>query len=124
TAAWVASEPDEELVTTYWRFGFTTHTLVGHRRLGNAGAIHPFSCADTQSSQNSQRSSSLAYRHVSKTSSIKYLSARCQNCNDLNRLGVRLAPTKSDRKSTRLNSSHVSISYAVFCLKKKNRTRP
>src|SRR5699024_11369199 len=28
-----------------------------------------------------------------------------------------------DRKSTRLNSSHVSISYAVFCLKKKNITR-
>src|SRR4051812_49941762 len=25
-----------------------------------------------------------------------------------------------DRKSTRLNSSHMSISYAVFCLKKKN----
>src|SRR5699024_12640420 len=30
-----------------------------------------------------------------------------------------------DRKSTRLNSSHVSISYAVFCLQKKNQsTRP
>src|SRR5690625_5494652 len=28
-----------------------------------------------------------------------------------------------DRKSTRLNSSHVAISYAVFCLKKKNITR-
>src|SRR5690606_40000024 len=28
-------------------------------------------------------------------------------------------PTKRDRKSTRLNSSHVKISYAVFCLKKK-----
>src|SRR5690625_7105540 len=27
---------------------------------------------------------------------------------------------KIDRKSTRLNSSHVAISYAVFCLKKKN----
>src|SRR5690625_6299146 len=26
----------------------------------------------------------------------------------------------SDRKSTRLNSSHVAISYAVFCMKKKN----
>src|SRR5690349_22864184 len=26
----------------------------------------------------------------------------------------------TDRKSTRLNSSHVEISYAVFCLKKKN----
>src|SRR5207249_6630006 len=29
-----------------------------------------------------------------------------------------------DRKSTRLNSNHVSISYAVFCLKKKNHHRP
>src|SRR5699024_12795590 len=28
-----------------------------------------------------------------------------------------------DRKSTRLNSSHVSISYAVFCLKKKNTSK-
>src|SRR5690606_24764291 len=28
-----------------------------------------------------------------------------------------------DRKSTRLNSSHVKISYAVFCLKKKNHLR-
>src|SRR5699024_11859576 len=28
-----------------------------------------------------------------------------------------------DRKSTRLNSSHVSISYAVFCLKKKRKKR-
>src|SRR5690625_4654881 len=30
------------------------------------------------------------------------------------------ADEKGDRKSTRLNSSHVAISYAVFCLKKKN----
>src|SRR5947208_6251333 len=29
-----------------------------------------------------------------------------------------------DRKSTRLNSSHQIISYAVFCLKKKNRSTP
>src|SRR5690625_4817664 len=29
-----------------------------------------------------------------------------------------------DRKSTRLNSSHVAISYAVFCLKKKKRVNP
>src|SRR5690349_23596583 len=28
-----------------------------------------------------------------------------------------------DRKSTRLNSSHVEISYAVFCLKKKKKTK-
>src|SRR3712207_8539594 len=31
----------------------------------------------------------------------------------------RLDPQQSDRKSTRLNSSHANISYAVFCLKKK-----
>src|SRR5699024_11616082 len=31
----------------------------------------------------------------------------------------RSGETEEDRKSTRLNSSHVSISYAVFCLKKK-----
>src|SRR3712207_8468150 len=30
----------------------------------------------------------------------------------------------SDRKSTRLNSSHANISYAVFCLKKKTTTHP
>src|SRR2546430_10221170 len=33
-----------------------------------------------------------------------------------------LAPAIQDRKSTRLNSSHSQISYAVFCLKKKKET--
>src|SRR5690348_18123877 len=33
-----------------------------------------------------------------------------------------LAGQAGDRKSTRLNSSHPSISYAVFCLKKKKKT--
>src|SRR5207249_7082897 len=40
-------------------------------------------------------------------------------------LHIRIRPDQSrkpaDRKSTRLNSSHVSISYAVFCLKKKKK---
>src|SRR5215216_7331563 len=31
---------------------------------------------------------------------------------------------RGDRKSTRLNSSHQIISYAVFCLKKKNKRQP
>src|SRR5699024_12227739 len=34
-------------------------------------------------------------------------------------VGYALLQGPADRKSTRLNSSHVSISYAVFCLKKK-----
>src|SRR3712207_7412312 len=56
-------------------------------------------------------------------------------CPDLFRLPVKNATTPGqdkwvlicninpgDRKSTRLNSSHANISYAVFCLKKKNHT--
>src|SRR3712207_8973153 len=34
-------------------------------------------------------------------------------------LGALRPPSRGDRKSTRLNSSHANISYAVFCLKKK-----
>src|SRR3712207_9018072 len=45
-----------------------------------------------------------------------------QNHRDL-AIGAMMAhavePTYEDRKSTRLNSSHANISYAVFCLKKK-----
>src|SRR5438477_8466068 len=37
-------------------------------------------------------------------------------------MGGSLALSPEDRKSTRLNSSHMSISYAVFCLKKKKKT--
>src|SRR5690606_42159947 len=39
----------------------------------------------------------------------------------LRELARRLAARPPDRKSTRLNSSHVKTSYAVFCLKKKTR---
>src|SRR5215510_8234533 len=44
--------------------------------------------------------------------------------NDM-RVAARLFASREmveDRKSTRLNSSHVAISYAVFCLKKKKKT--
>src|SRR5699024_12189511 len=44
----------------------------------------------------------------------------------LETIGIKIGPLLAgagiaDRKSTRLNSSHVSISYAVFCLKKKKK---
>src|SRR5687768_18167412 len=45
--------------------------------------------------------------------------ARAAGC-DLRLRPPRLTSLLSDRKSTRLNSSHGYISYAVFCLKKKN----
>src|SRR5207253_9696070 len=40
------------------------------------------------------------------------------------RLAGREQTEQEDRKSTRLNSSHVAISYAVFCLKKKTTQTP
>src|SRR5690625_643155 len=36
---------------------------------------------------------------------------------------IRILTESTDRKSTRLNSSHVAISYAVFCLKKKKKKK-
>src|SRR4051812_49580455 len=38
-------------------------------------------------------------------------------------VGLPNSDARRDRKSTRLNSSHMSISYAVFCLKKKKEKR-
>src|SRR2546427_2181824 len=46
--------------------------------------------------------------------------ARCRRSRA--RCGTRCAPAR-DRKSTRLNSSHSQISYAVFCLKKKKKNK-
>src|SRR5690606_41699742 len=56
-----------------------------------------------------QRRPSVAQKHQKKNA---------QSDDDQKRVGV--LKFKADRKSTRLNSSHVKISYAVFCLKKKN----
>src|SRR3712207_7495249 len=44
-------------------------------------------------------------------------------CVEVGGIGFFFAPVfhPGDRKSTRLNSSHANISYAVFCLKKKNK---
>src|SRR3712207_7661651 len=52
------------------------------------------------------------------------LSIVARNLTKIYRLGesARLEHTL-DRKSTRLNSSHANISYAVFCLKKKNKNK-
>src|SRR3712207_6944806 len=52
-----------------------------------------------------------------------HLDAQCElpgHRPDERQLLVVLLAEHGDRKSTRLNSSHANISYAVFCLKKKN----
>src|SRR5258708_17663121 len=52
-----------------------------------------------------------------------FLAARYQDSEKIRALGSRPLSPGEDRKSTRLNSSHQIISYAVFCLKKKKRAR-
>src|SRR5699024_12649988 len=65
----------------------------------------------------------IAGHHPSRPRCISQPSARVGPVTGfgelLQRVGCRLAQLP-DRKSTRLNSSHVSISYAVFCLKNKS----
>src|SRR3712207_8366157 len=71
----------------------------------------------------------LAHVAGSRTAEIGVLAGR--RAGDVGVMGVRSAPVavvaglrvggEADRKSTRLNSSHANISYAVFCLKKKQR---
>src|SRR5215217_1350578 len=50
--------------------------------------------------------------------------APCPNQYSADCLSSRCTPSHRDRKSTRLNSSHANISYAVFCLKKKKNKTP
>src|SRR5690606_40122796 len=47
--------------------------------------------------------------------------AFAQQATQADDFGQHRPQTRADRKSTRLNSSHVKISYAVFCLKKKTK---
>src|SRR5699024_11564259 len=71
-----------------------------------------------------RRSSDLSGGRDAELGGVRHASGRDQDRIGSDRLrqlhlGEASAGFERDRKSTRLNSSHVSISYAVFCLKKK-----
>src|SRR3712207_8613138 len=66
----------------------------------------------------SQRQGTLMHLQIHSPTSeahIEELQARLED----HLTGAPVDPVDRDRKSTRLNSSHANISYAVFCLKKK-----
>src|SRR5699024_12782107 len=77
----------------------------------------------------SRRSSDLAPVHHGRHGRPGILAAAVQGVQNAGpgpdgyRHGHRDVQPAEDRKSTRLNSSHVSISYAVFCLKEKKQAR-
>src|SRR5206468_9112304 len=73
-------------------------------------AWSPYPGLSTQRHRNSLAAGSLNLRRRSKPAS-KYRHETADS------------PIARDRKSTRLNSSHDQISYAVFCLKKKNEAK-
>src|SRR5438876_6257475 len=89
-----------------------TYTLSLHDALpiytANDGVLARVAIVVAQDRDHTQRCMQVAKRaHV----------VRDERLGDIDHPGLRALV--SDRKSTRLNSSHPSISYAVFCLKKK-----
>src|SRR5699024_12640362 len=101
------------------RLSFIFHRSVGHR------VLHSF---PTRRSSDLGDSLSGASRNFQCPASVRPAPAALAGLESgvrpRNRLpcggGGYQGKTLLDRKSTRLNSSHVSISYAVFCLKQKN----
>src|SRR5258708_24342958 len=73
------------------------------------------------------RTAALVWRHCDGATNVADMAASLQRQPDqlLVRRQIQLALQQGgqDRKSTRLNSSHQIISYAVFCLKKKKANR-
>src|SRR5437870_11000784 len=58
---------------------------------------------------------------ANRAADITCNATRVSKENPMGWIGLKRQVMPTDRKSTRLNSSHVAISYAVFCLKKKIR---
>src|SRR5438132_5672756 len=65
------------------------------------------------------RSTLFPYTTLFRSFDEQLIAAACVWLHRLTKSGVTTALNQPDRKSTRLNSSHTVISYAVFCLKKK-----
>src|SRR2546430_12210411 len=90
-------------------------TLFPYTTLFRSLAAKDFNAALKLEPDNGEAHLGLAY---------SYLQLRKPNLvlENANKAAKELGESKRDRKSTRLNSSHSQISYAVFCLKKKNKT--
>src|SRR5690606_41152061 len=83
-------------------------------RSGAHRALHSF---PTRRSSDLQPGLDEGVQHVVDRLGGHTAQPLAHHADERGRIGVR----RLDRKSTRLNSSHVKISYAVFCLKKKKR---
>src|SRR5205085_10697391 len=110
-------------------------------RIGHTSTTHLLSLFSFHTTPTTE-SSTLSLHDALPISIPRVLDSRCANRGDprrRNRVAKRqwrticcsayavdichAIPTTRDRKSTRLNSSHSQISYAVFCLKKKKKKK-
>src|SRR2546422_7375654 len=97
----------------YGRAGPVDHPLLLERRLGRG---------ETGDRHAERRAGHVVHAHAVTEFHRRGLATMLPADADLE-LGPRSPAELEDRKSTRLNSSHGYISYAVFCLKKKKNTR-
>src|SRR5690606_40832863 len=88
--------------------------------------LEPIRLFSLKTWKNENRNSSrLVYKKVCECKFLQYFASPllglryCLNGYNPNPFSYYSNTDQTDRKSTRLNSSHVKISYAVFCLKKK-----
>src|SRR2546430_10857067 len=96
---------------------FCARMVCRARRMASKKGIYSYRSASTGSS----RAAFLAGRIPNKRP-VKAAKPRARTTEPMGTYdGTGVALARTDRKSTRLNSSHSQISYAVFCLKKKKK---
>src|SRR5690554_7646619 len=107
---------------------FIQRTRRTHRRFPNklsnlARDLDTLGQEETQAHRDQQVIAELRVRRPrADLGAVIKIIAHLQICRDAVAQEKTRAHSNQDRKSTRLNSSHVRISYAVFCLKKKKQT--
>src|SRR5690606_40518520 len=94
-------------------------------RPSSYASLHPFPTRRSSDlrelTQAEKQDENLKQQSENLNSLSKSIKSQEKQLSELEKFKKLLFLRFKDRKSTRLNSSHVKISYAVFCLKKKNR---
>src|SRR3712207_5138679 len=107
----------EELVLAWHRLDPWRDVVPGLRRLARSHVLAPLSNGNIALQVDLARRSGLPWDCVLGAEVVRRYKPDPEVYDSAAQLLA--VPPSSDRKSTRLNSSHANISYAVFCLKKK-----
>src|SRR5207248_9844059 len=104
-------------------FPTTSSNMISHLSLHDALPIYePCLTVDSMVEGALILNNGAQITSTPKTASARTFTILFQPKNKLDPEGFAAVASSRDRKSTRLNSSHRTISYAVFCLNKKKRT--